>query len=98
MPDTRTRADKNRAIRQEELRKQLSAQGHHQHVVELSKKIEEADTSLEVQKYKASADIQLKLMGKYLPDLKATEHTGEGGDPLTGFVIELVDAKKPTDS
>jgi hypothetical protein len=37
--------------------------------------------SLWVQRLKAAADLRLKLMAKYIPDLKSTELTGpEGGD------------------
>jgi carbon monoxide dehydrogenase subunit G len=32
------------------------------------------------------ADIQFKLLNKVLPDLKAIEHSGEGGGPLTVVV------------
>ena len=68
-----TRAEENRRIRQEAVREKLANQGLIQHVTELARKIENSTDSLEVQKYRASADIQLKLINKYLPDLKSTE-------------------------
>ena len=90
-----TAAHKNRQIRQEALREQLSAQGHVQHVVEIAKKLAGLDNDLDqvaVARLKASADIQLKLIGKYLGDVKAVsmEISGpEGGD----LVIQVSDFK-----
>jgi len=80
-----TAAAKNKAIRQEALREQLSKGKHVQHVIEIAKKLQEQHLDLEssaIQALRASADIKLKLIGKYLPDLKAIEHTGEGGGDL----------------
>ena len=78
---------KNRRMRQELLREQLSAQGHVQHVVDITNKLSELDAPLEqldVQRLKAAADIKLKLIDKYLPSLKQTdvELTGEDGKPI----------------
>lgn len=76
----KSRAEENKAIRQEALREQLSAQGHVQHVVDISTKLANLDVDLEqadVQRLKAAADIKLKLIAKYAPDLKAVEHSGE---------------------
>jgi hypothetical protein len=80
-----TAANKNRRIRQDALREQLANQGHVQHVIDITDKLSELDNELDsgkVQRLKAAADIKLKLINKYLPDLKATEITGEGGEPL----------------
>jgi len=90
-----TVAQRNRAVRQEALREQLQAQGHLQHVIDLLDKISNLDDKLdsaEIQRLKITVDTKLKLIGKYLPDLKATEITGEGGGELvTKTVVELVD-------
>ncbi len=80
-----TRAQLNRKVRQEALREQLSSQGHVQHIIDMVDKIREpthvlADDMLA--RYKIAIDTKLKLIVKYLPDLKATEFTGEGGEPL----------------
>lgn len=75
-------AHKNRKVRQEALREQMAEQCRLQHIIDLLRKVEESESTLEVQKYKASLDIRLKLLGKYLPDLKAMEITGEGGERL----------------
>jgi hypothetical protein len=77
----KTRAQQNRAIRQEALREQLASQGHVQHVVDCLEKMDELDlSSSEVNRLKVKAELHLKLVDKYLPGLKAIEHTGEGGD------------------
>ena len=44
-----------------------------------------------VTRLKAAADIKLKLMAKYIPDLKAIEHTGEDGAPMQVTKIVLGD-------
>lgn len=92
----KTQAQKNRAIRQEELRAKLSAQGHLQHVVENISKINKLDETSEhfkngLDKLKASTDYNLKLVNKYLPDLKNTEITGDGGSSLTIQVKNFAD-------
>ena len=89
----KTRAAENKAIRQEALREQLRAQGHVQHVVEISTKLANLDIDLEqneIQRLKAAADIKLKLIAKYAPDLKAVEHSGE---IATNNASELTDAE-----
>ncbi|MBL4940923.1 MAG: hypothetical protein JKY81_04595 [Colwellia sp.] len=82
----KTRAQENRAIRQEALREQLAAQGHHQHVIEILDKTAaltgEELTSLELQKNKLIIDTKLALMKKYLPDVKQVELVGEAGAPI----------------
>ena len=71
-----TRAAANKKVRQEALREQLSSQGHVQHVIDSINKLENPDIEVDVQRLKAAIDSRLKLINKYLPDLKATEHTG----------------------
>ena len=41
-----------------------------------------------MQKYKAALDARIKMAGKYLPDLKSQEVTGEGGDALIVSVLK----------
>ena len=77
--DTATARDKNRRIRKEALREQLQAQGHVQHVFDIAKKLQDEYISLEssqISALKSAADIKLKLINKYLPDLKAVEVEG----------------------
>ena len=81
----RTRAQENRAIRQEALREQLAEQGHVQHVVEIAGQLCQLDNDLDqlaVSRLKAAADIKMKLISKYIGDVKAVEISGEGGGDL----------------
>ncbi len=64
---------KNRKVRQENVREEIAARCKVTKVLELADKIEDATDSLDVQKYKAAADIRLKLIAKYIPDLKSVE-------------------------
>jgi len=85
-----TRAQLNRKVRQEALRQQLETQGHLQHIVDLLDKIQDPEERIEsdmINRYKMTIDTKLKLLNKYLPDLKAQEITGEGGEQLRPFVI-----------
>jgi len=71
-----SRANQNKAIRQEALREQLAAQGHVQHVIDIANKLTDLEVKLEandVTRLKAAADIKKGLISKYLPDLKSIE-------------------------
>lgn len=91
-----TRAAQNRKIRQEALREQLAEQCRLQHIIDNINKMEQqgaAMDSQELQALKAATDTRVKLLGKYLPDLKAVELTGEDGEPIKSenrMVIEFV--------
>ena len=95
-----SRAHKNRAVRQEALREQLSSQKHVKYVVDNIVKIENLDffikgdddqidyklcqaTKFRMDALKIANEQRLKLVNKYLPDLKSTEITGEGGEALS---------------
>jgi len=84
MADRRTVAQRNRATRQEGLREFLSKQKLIEKVIEISDNLTDPHKefdSLEIQRMKAAADLNLKLAAKVLPDLKSTEITGaDGGD------------------
>jgi hypothetical protein len=87
-----TAANKNRAIRQEALREQLSAQGHVQHVVDILDEIKDLKRELDsndLARYKVVLDTKLKLISKYLPDLKSVEHTGDEDAPITIAAYEI---------
>ena len=86
----RTRAQENRAIRQEAMREQLSKQKHHEKVIELLQEInelhnaeEDVDKSFILECRKVEISTHLKLVNKYIPDLKAVEH--DGGINVGGF-------------
>ena len=85
-----TNVAKQRSMRQEQLRELLSKQKLVEKVIDTAKKLDEQGASLEqneLQALKASADIRLKLINKYLPDLKSQEITGADGDALVVSVI-----------
>ena len=87
-----TVANKNRAIRQEALREQLSNQGHVQHIVEMLNEIQDLQRDLDANdlaRYKVAIDTKLKLIGKYLPDLKSVEHTGDEDAPIAIAAYEI---------
>ena len=90
-----TALHKNRAIRQEALREQLSKQGHVVQVIKNIKKLEKEGVAMETSELTAikyATDARLKLISKYLPDLKSTELTGEGGG-----AVAVVDYSSYTD-
>ena len=71
-----SRANENRRIRQEALREYLEQRGLLQHVFDLAKKLEDLDQELDavkVQRLGKVIDTQMKLINKYLPDLKSSE-------------------------
>ena len=93
-----TRAQTNRGIRQEALREQLANKGLVQHVLDITDKLSELEGELEqsdITRLKYAADLQLKLISKYLPDLKAMEITGDGGNAIDmTWKIEVTEVSK----
>lgn len=90
----------NRRIRQEALREQLSAQGHLQHVLELTDKLADLDKQLEsneIKRLETVINTKLKLINKYLPDEKYIELT-QGIDPETGSKEWTISVVKPSDT
>lgn len=77
--------DENRAIRQEALRELLSNKGLVQKVLDSAEKLDSLKDELDataISRLKAGSEIRLKLINKYLPDLKTTELTGEEGEAI----------------
>jgi hypothetical protein len=73
-----SRAQANRRMRQESLREYLQERGSLQHLFDLIEKVESLDPhsdsfDKDLAKLKVSMDNRQKLLGKYLPELKATE-------------------------
>lgn len=87
--DNATAKLRNKKLRQENLREQLAAQGHVQHVVDILEKVQDPAVDIDqaqVQRYKIVLETKLKLIGKYLPDLKSQEITVETIDQaLEGY-------------
>jgi hypothetical protein len=82
---------KQRAMRQEQLRTYLSEKCRLEHVIDNIIKMEKEGASMESNELNAikyATDARLKLINKYLPELKATEMTGEGGADLIVSVIK----------
>ena len=74
-----TRAALNRKIRQESLREMLAERCRVQHVLDNIEKLETQGAAMEAQELQAmkyAVDARLKLIGKYLPDVKAIEIEG----------------------
>ena len=80
----KTRAQLNRATRQEAMREQIQAQGYHTHVLDVVQKLLDPELELDgadIARLKAGGDLSYKMMSKYIPDLKSQEITGpDGGD------------------
>ena len=69
-----TIAVKNKKIREEALRDQLRQKGLHTQVLVIAEKLENSYLELDsthINALKASADLKMKLINKYMPDLKA---------------------------
>ena len=74
--DNRTHAQKRTAERQEAMRDFLMAKGYIEQIdADLNREI----TPDELAAVKFKTETRIKLLGKVLPDLKATEHSGEQG-------------------
>lgn len=78
-----SRADENKSIRQEALRESLCAGGHIQHVLDICKDLDDLTIEMDstaVQRKRAVIDTKMKLIGKYLPDLKSVELSNKEGE------------------
>jgi len=75
-----------RAKRQEDHRARLSEGQHLRYVIENIDKIQKLKPSktstFQLAKLKTATELSLRLVSKFLPDLKAMELTGEGGGPM----------------
>ena len=83
--DSRTVAHRNRALRQEELRALCAEKVRLSKVIENIEKIENLDVKLDptlVNRIKIANDQRLKLINKYLPDLKSIALTGDPEQPI----------------
>ena len=92
-----TRAQANKQIRKEALRDYIKERGSIQYLFDLIEKIEELDPDSstftnDLQKNKVALDARIKMIGKYMPDLKAQELdlTSSDGAMHLPTVIELI--------
>jgi hypothetical protein len=84
---TKTR---NRLARQDALREYMQERGSVQYLFDIIEKIEKLDPNSET--FQKVVDVRHKMLGKYLPELKATEITGEGGGDLQITVSDFKSA------
>ena len=95
----KTRAQRERGIRQNELRAYLAERGRVDYVFDNIEKIEELDPETEqyfdkrLQQLKIANEQRIKLLNKYLPDMK--EEQTEVTD-LPPVVIQLTNATDTT--
>jgi hypothetical protein len=85
MSNSENIATRNRKARQEALRDYLESRGLVEHVIDLADKIGDESNELPpemITRIKISIDTRLRLINKYLPDLKSTEITGDPDSPL----------------
>lgn len=85
MADKATAAAKNRRIRQEALRDYLESRGLIEHIIDLVDKIDNEANEIPrdlLERYQISINTRLKLVSKYLPDLKQTELIGDPDQPV----------------
>jgi len=95
----KTRAQRERGIRQDELRAYLAERGRVDYVFDNIEKIEELDPETEqyfdkrLQQLKIANEQRIRLLNKYLPDMK--EEQSEITD-LPPIVIQLTNATDTT--
>lgn len=99
--DTRTAKQRNQAARKEAIREQLAAYGHHKKATEIIEKIADvagninsqnaAMEPLEVKRYEVALKGHLEFMKKYLPDMKAVEHSQDPDQPT--LTEDQIDAR-----
>lgn len=80
-----TLAARRRKMHREETIEKLRAIGLLQKVIDDAEKLADQTYDLDavmVQRIKAANDVRLKLIAKYLPDVKAVEMTGEDGGAI----------------
>ena len=93
-----SRANANRAIRQEALRESLEAGGHIQHVLDICNDLDDLAIEMDstaVQRKRAVIDTKLKLIGKYLPDTKSVELSNKEGESFktdSKWTVEFINA------
>ena len=89
----KTRAQLNRKVRQDALRDQLEAKGLLQKVIETVEEIANPENEIDqhgLNRLKIANEQRLRLINKYLPDLKAVEISGDENSPLTITKVERV--------
>ena len=89
----KTAAQKNRAIRQTELREYLASRGSLSYILDNIEKIEELDVSSEtfdkeLTKRKIANEQRIRLLNKYLPDIKEEHIINEDAAPIVVNIVK----------
>jgi hypothetical protein len=89
----KTAAQKNRAIRQGELREYLAARGGVSYVLDNIEKIEQLDVTSEtfdkeLTKHKVANEQRIRLLNKYLPDIKEEHIINDEASPIVVNIVK----------
>ena len=89
----KTAAQKNRAIRQGELREYLAARGGVSYVLDNIAKIEQLDVTSEtfdkeLTKHKVANEQRIRLLNKYLPDIKEEHIINDEAAPIVVHIVK----------
>ena len=85
--------DRNRKLRQDELRELMSQRGKLSYVYDNIEKIENLSGELdatELRRLEAATNARIKLFDFYMPKLKAVEMTGADGKDLIPEAIKII--------
>jgi len=98
----KSRADRVKAVHQDALRQRLSNGKHLEYIIDIAKQLRDFSVnldSLQVQRLRAAAEQHRALVDKYLPSLKAIEHSGDSNTNLSDLLIQLAQVQNnPTQS
>lgn len=95
-PDRRHLAARRRDIERKEVLERLRQKGLVEQVIATAEKLADETIELDavmVSRLKAANDARMKLIGKYLPDVKAMEVQDEAGNAVQAVGYVLVPAK-----
>lgn len=93
------RANQNREIRREEIKRYLSERGKVDYIFENVDKLEDLTCEMEqaeISRISKAIDTRLKLLNKYLPDEKSVELKNADGESFktdNKWTIEVVDVE-----
>ena len=83
--DSRNLATRRRQAHREEVLEKLKAAGLIQQVLKDAEKLADESIAMDpimVSRIKGACELRLKMVNKWLPDVKAVELTGEDGDEI----------------
>lgn len=92
----KSRRDKNRKIRRDELRLYLSNKGLLNKVIDIAQKMGDLRRKMpkdKLDRLKAAADINMKLVNKYLGDDKTLEMLNDEENPLVIRPVQYAEKK-----